>query len=267
MALTAEGRELTEGHRLLQIGIAARATAVSKSLWRRLRVSDIDGSMASWMPAQLAAWKLFYEQSQDAAGEYITAYQAAEIGAASKIVKQSFGVPEMRNAALLAGPVRVKMLIKKGMAADEAHSKAFTKFGGISSRQVLSGGRLAISQTGAGDQRAIGWRRVTDGNPCTFCAMLASRGPVYSRTTTQGDIERPSREGGVKLLYHGHCGCTAEIVYGEWKPTDAELLYIEEYEKAAQQAEDEDGRRTQDTVLWRMRENGIFRDSPLARTK
>lgn len=261
MALTAEGRELTEAHRLLQLGIAARAAGVSKSLWRRLRVSDLDGSMASWMPAQLSAWKLFYEQSQDAAGEYITAYQAAEIGATSKIVQSAFNVPEMRNAALLAGPVRVKMLIKKGATADEAHSKAFTKFSGIARRQVMSGGRLAVAKTGGADQRAVGWRRVTDGNPCTFCAMLAGRGPIYSSK------QRADSIGGTGLEYHGHCGCTAEIVYGEWKPNDAEQLYMAEYEKAAKQAEDEDGRRTQDTVLWRMRENGIFRDSPLSRNK
>lgn len=261
MALTAEGRELTEGHRLLQIGIAARATAVSKSLWRRLRVSDIDGSMASWMPAQLAAWKLFYEQSQDAAGEYITAYQAAEIGAASKVVQSAFSVPEMRNTALLAGPVRVKMLIKKGMAADEAHSNAFTKFSGMTTRQVMSGGRLAVAKTGGADSRAVGWRRVTDGDPCTFCGMLAGRGPIYSSQ------QRADSVGGTGLEYHGHCGCTAEIVYGDWEPNDSEKLYIEEYDKAAKQADDAGESRTQQNVLWRMRENGTFRDSPLARNK
>ncbi|WP_104087051.1 hypothetical protein [Arthrobacter sp. GMC3] len=261
MALTAEGRELTEAHRLLQLGIAARATAVSKSLWRRLQVSDLDGSMSSWMPAQLAAWRLFYGQSQEVASEYITAYQAAEIGAASKIVQQAFGVPEMRDAALLAGPVRVKMLIKRGMAADEAHSKAFTKFSGITRRQVMSGGRLAVAKTGSADQRAVGWRRVTDGDPCTFCGMLAGRGPIYSSK------QRADSIGGTGLEYHGHCGCTAEIVYGDWEPSDSEKLFIEEYDKAAKQADAAGESRTQENVLWRMRENGTFRDSPLARNK
>lgn len=261
MAQTAEGRELTEAHRLLQLGIAARAIGVSKALWRKLQVSDLDASLSTWMPAQLAAWKLFYGQSQDAASEYITAYQAAEIGAASKIVRPAFNAPEMRHAALLAGPVRVKMLIKKGMRPDEAHSKAFTKFSGITTRQVLSGGRLAVAKTGGADQRAVGWRRVTDGNPCTFCAMLAGRGPVYSSK------DRADSIGGTGLQYHGHCGCTAEIVYGEWNPSDAEQLYADEYEKAAKQADVAGQPRTQENVLWRMRENGIFRDSPLSRNK
>ena len=52
-----------------------------------------------------------------------------------------------------------------------------------------------------------------------------------------------------------------------WKPSDAERLYQEEYEKAALQAEYDGQRRTEKTVLWRMRENGIFRDSPLTRNK
>lgn len=261
MAQTAEGRELTEAHRLLQLAIAARATAVSKALWRRLRVADLDGSMETWMPAQLTAWKLFYEQSQGAAAEYITAYQAAEIGAASKVAQVAFNVPQMRDAATLAGPVRVKMLIKKGMTADEAHGKAFTKFSGIARRQVLSGGRLAIARTGEADKRAVGWRRVTDGNPCTFCAMLAGRGPIYSSK------QRADSVAGSGLEYHGHCGCTAEIVYGEWKPSDSEQLFMDEYEKAAKQADAEGQSRTRENVLWRMRENGIFRDSPLSRNK
>ncbi|KAB5606685.1 hypothetical protein EHS19_06735 [Bifidobacterium jacchi] len=28
--------------------------------------------------------------------------------------------------------------------------------------------------------RADGWRRVSDGDPCAFCAMLVTRGPVYT---------------------------------------------------------------------------------------
>lgn len=267
MALTVEGRALTEAHRKQQLAIAARAARVSKSLWSRLRVADLDASKGAWVGAQVAALELGFSESQKLAAEYVTQYRVAEGVAAGAVVAPKFPKAEMTQVMLVAGPIRVKNLIGKGASADSAHAGAFNQFSGIVRRQVLSGGRMAIDATTAADQQAIGWRRVTDGNPCTFCAMLASRGPVYQAKTAQGGVMRAARGGGEKLLYHGHCGCTAEIVYGEWIPNEREQLYIDEYEKAAKVAKEEDGAATQDTVLWRMRENGIFRDSPLSRNK
>lgn len=125
----------------------------------------------------------------------------------------------------------------------------------------MSGGRMMIDATAKADTRAIGWRRVSDGNPCTFCAMLCSRGPIYASQ------ERAETVGGSGLQYHGHCGCTAEILYSEWIPNEAERGYIEDYEKAAREAKADGQQRTQDTVLWRMRQNSVYRDSPLSRNK
>lgn len=262
MALTDEGRALTEANRVGQIAIAARAAVVAKSLWSNLDVADLDGSTPAWLNANVAAARRFYNDSVSAEAAYLSEYRDAELGDPSgPIVRPPFQTAEMRNALLLAGPVRVKMLVGHGEPAGTAYSKALTKYTGIMRRQVLSGGRLLIDQTTKADSGAIGWRRVSDGNPCAFCAMLVGRGPVY------GSSAKASSIGGNGLRYHGHCGCTAEVVYGEWKPNEAEERYIEEYEKAAQEANDAGEPRTQDTVLYRMRNNGVFRDSPLSRNK
>lgn len=261
MALTVEGRALTEAHRKAQLAIAAHAAATSQILWKRLRVSDLDGSAPAWMAAQLALMSRSYAQSESLAESYISEYRDAENAVDAPIVGVPYASGVMAQSMLLAGPSRVKLLIGRGESADGAHAKAFTKFSGIVRRQVMSGGRMMINETTRRDQSAIGWRRVTDGNPCTFCAMLAARGPVYASK------ERADTVGGSGLRYHGHCGCTAEIIYGDWQPSEREQLYIDEYEKAAKQANAAGESRTQDTVLWRMRENGIFRDSPLSRNK
>lgn len=259
MALTAEGKELTEANRVGQLAIAARATAVSKILWDGLDVSDIDGSTEQWMPGQVATLRRFYGDSTNLATAYLNDYRVAELGSPADVEVPPFNTAEMRNAALLAGPIRVKMLIGDGMSATEAHSKAFTKFGGIVSRQVLSGGRGAVNRTERRDSRAKGWRRVSDGDPCTFCAMLCSRGPVY------GSEQKAQQIGGSGLQFHGSCGCTAEIIYGEWNPTETEQQFIDSYEAAAQEANDDGQSRTQETVLWRMRHSGDFKDSPKIR--
>lgn len=262
MALTAEGRALTEANRLGQLAVAARAVVVSKALWARIDPTDIDRSLERWMPAQLSVFRRFHGESQALTESYLSDYRLAEIGDADgPVAAPPFPAAVMRDAALLAGPVRVKMLIGAGESPGSAHAKAFTKFSGIARRQVLDGGRKMIDATTKADTRAIGWRRVSDGNPCTFCAMLCSRGPVYASK------QRAETVAGSGLRYHGHCGCTAEIMYGEWVPNEAERGYMEDYEKAAKQAEADGQPRTQDTVLWRMRQNSVYRDSPLSRNK
>src|SRR5690606_41502465 len=45
---------------------------------------------------------------------------------------------------------------------------------GAGTRHVLDGSRKLIQQAARSDQTARGWVRITDGNPCAFCAMLAT---------------------------------------------------------------------------------------------
>lgn len=262
MALTAEGKALTEAHRRMQLAIAARADAASRRLWPRLRVADLDASTPAWLGATISSVRQNFDDSVGLASEYVAQYREAELGAdVGRIVAPTFGTAEQRQTLLLAGPVRVKLLIGRGSSSTTAHGAALNKFAGMARRQVLAGGRQLVDLTAKADSNAIGWRRVTDGDPCAFCAMVASRGPVY------GSREKADSIGGTGLRYHGHCGCTAEIVYGSWEPNEVEQRYIDEYEKAAQEANDAGQNRTQETVLYRMRNNGVFRDSPLARNK
>jgi hypothetical protein len=67
---------------------------------------------------------------------------------------------------------------------------------GTASRIALDGGRTTTLDTVKADPVAVGWYRVTDGNPCAFCALLASRGVVYKADT-------------VNFQAHNDCGCTS----------------------------------------------------------
>jgi len=262
MALTAEGRALTEAHRKAQLAIGARAATAATALWSGLDISDLDRSTPAWLARNVLQARKYFNESVAAADAYVPMYRDAELGSpAGPIVNPVFDTAAMSETLLVAGPVRVKLLVKKGADGRTAHGAALKKYTGIMRRQVMSGGRMMIHETTKADRGAVGWRRVTDGNPCTFCAMLASRGPAYASAQNASVIA------GSGLRYHGHCGCTAEIVYGDWEPSEMENRFIEEYEKAAQEANDAGEQRTQETVLWRMRNNGVFRDSPLSRNK
>ena len=116
-------------------------------------------------------------------------------------------------------------------------------------REAQRGGRDLIASYAAADRAVVGWARVTDGDPCWFCAMLASRGAVYrsqwrARYTgqTRRGARRPDRmpdgwqdwpperlaeweaEQGLNR-FHDNCHCTLVPVYSRdgWVPeTSAE---------------------------------------------
>ncbi|UQI46727.1 hypothetical protein M1P56_21420 [Streptomyces sp. HU2014] len=100
---------------------------------------------------------------------------------------------------------------------------------GAADRETLRGGRELITSASREDRRALGWARITDGDPCSFCAMLVSRGAVYSSraTAASGGRRKPqgSPDGRVRVnrrspvsredltRYHYLCHCQTIPVY------------------------------------------------------
>ena len=109
--------------------------------------------------------------------------------------------PHVVRSIHSSGPAYLKHLAKRGETEGPAKLKALVTVSGTSSRHVLNGGRDALDELIQADDAAVGWARVTDGDPCAFCAMLASRGAVYKSAMTAG------------FKAHDHCACTAEPVY------------------------------------------------------
>lgn len=66
-------------------------------------------------------------------------------------------------------------------------------------RLVSDAGRQRLIDYSKQDKAITAWARVSDGNPCHFCALLISRGPVYKAST-------------VNFRAHDGCGCGARLV-------------------------------------------------------
>lgn len=264
MALTPQGRQLTEANRLRQVRLAAQAAGVALVLWNDLEASNLDATTPAWLAANTALVNRFAADSADSTANYIDRYRTAEIGSATgKVVTPTVDNLLTSQVLLLAGPVRIKQLIKSGLAGGDALTAARTGFMGMMRREVMMGGRQTVDLTTGQDQEAIGWRRVSDGSPCAFCAMLCSRGPVYRSKGYAG--ADPTQ--GLKMKFHAHCGCSAEIVYGSWEPTAEEQKYVDSYRSAVASANAAGGKRNLQNILPKMRENGSFRDSPSVRNK
>jgi hypothetical protein len=104
------------------------------------------------------------------------------------------------------GPAYLKHQAARGVDEEAAKRNGLVVASGSASRQVLNGGRAATLTLVDADSKALGWARMTDGDPCAFCALLASRGPVYRSEASAG------------FSAHDHCACVPVAVYSRTAP-------------------------------------------------
>lgn len=212
MATTIEGAALTMRHREQQLALRAVLIRQVITIWPAFDITNIDDS---WQRIEPLLVKIM-EQGRNASSAlsklYYEAFRVAE-NIPGGAPQTSRLVENWIRAAVISlritGPVTAKraLLANRKDAADQA----LVSLTGSLSRHSLDGGRERISRMLGADGQAIGFARVASGKACAFCAMLASRGPVY-RT------DFPFKS-------HDHCSCTIEPVYfrdQEWPQNSRE---------------------------------------------
>jgi hypothetical protein len=110
--------------------------------------------------------------------------------------------------------------LRERLSKDEPELDAITRAGtlaaGAGVRHALNGGRDYTQRVIAVDNLAVGWYRVTKGDPCSFCAVLASRGAVYKQDSFNDSDPRFIGDGEEKV--HDHCACTLAPIYTRGQP-------------------------------------------------
>lgn len=194
--------ELARQHMRRAVGDTALIQTALSRYWDELiDPSDFDASFLRFREVAVPLIGAGRVKGQAVADEYYRALMALE------------GFPTESMTLLPTDPRRVKaslsaaaqqgytghLLARKG--ADQAAILAKAKAATLRSakRQVLNAGRDRLIERRKRDPNVAGWARVSDGDPCGFCAMLVSRGPVYD-------------EGTVAFHAHDGCGCNARLV-------------------------------------------------------
>ena len=197
--------------------------------------------------------RLFDFRSGSLAGNYLSQFRQVEGNAGGPILgERDFDLPWAAKSIDYNGPGRIVSLIKEGMNPAEAKRRVTGTLQGAVQKQVLQGGRRVVDLSALANPVSRGWRRVADASPCTFCALLVTRGPAYRSAKSAGE----GRE------WHYKCGCTVEEVFSRWRPTRTEERYIDAYSDVAAQLRKERLDLTRGNVLSRLRKDGGFRDSP-----
>ncbi|MFF3928274.1 VG15 protein [Streptomyces hirsutus] len=219
------GPEAPQRYRRIQALAAARLAQQVLQVWRELmNPSKVD---ASWSAVRAALTPLVRQAREQSAALAGTAYMDARHDAG--VDGDDFTVEgplpllakRLESALDVTGPVEFKKAIAAGKTPQQAMDAAAVRLVGSTQYLALEGGRQVMQRSIEVDEQATGWARVTDADPCAWCAMLASRGPVYKSAKTAGD----PRKGGNR--YHDHCGCQAWPAFTNDEPFIgvAEQLY------------------------------------------
>lgn len=217
MAATAEARRLSEAHRVGQARLGAQTVALVLATWRVLNPEDFQGTFADWLRVIVPLVQAQREKSATLAANFVRTYRSLELGLTDRnfepVVADAVDVPKLTTSLLVTGPAVARAALARGVNIDDAVEAAQVTSSGAAMRHVLNGGRETIVGTVDADDRALGWARTTSGSPCSFCAMLVGRGPVY----------RSEDSGGFQA--HDHCSCGVEPVYRSDAPWTAQARH------------------------------------------
>lgn len=226
MAVTVEGAALTEAHRAEQAARAAFVAAASIRLWNRtVKPDQLERTVAVWMRLMLALIQREHTKSFQLTKSYYPEFRKLELPGGPKFVippEPKVNKEQVFTSLRVTGPialqkklVEVKQLdmspeLEKAFV-DEAMNSAAKTSAAAAVRQSLAGGRDLMRDVAGSDKAALGWARVTQDNPCYFCAMLASRGFVYGADAFEDSDALFS--GGGRAKVHDGCQCTMEPTF------------------------------------------------------
>lgn len=210
----ADADRLTRQHRDQVAAIGRVVVRPVRRMARQAPTADVDGWLERILPRLLATVLAGWTASRGRAVTYLSQHAAAEGREVDPV--PALWVPQRVIAsARVTGPVAFKETLTRTGSVEAAARSMVEQLPPAMQRQAMAGSRDTIARTVGDSDEIVGWRRVTDADPCAFCALLASRGAVYSAGT-------------VRFQAHDGDECSAEPLYGhEEEPAEVEELYDE----------------------------------------
>jgi hypothetical protein len=222
---------LAEAARRMQLQNRAQFLADATRLWPVLDFKDLDSTWPRWLRVMAALIGRHHKVSSDQAGLFYRAARQHATGdpGPAEIVKSAASPADewVTKALGYAAPGRFQYWTdKQGATPEIAARHALVATLGTGSRIVLDGGRTTTFNSAQADPKVVGWQRITDGDPCAFCALMASRvhpitrAAVYRDAGTAGEDANKRFTGAGKFKFHNDCGCTAVPTFTHFTELD-----------------------------------------------
>jgi hypothetical protein len=287
-ASSAELSALDAAYRRQQAVIQGAAGLAVLRLWRSITPQDVltrSGAISSWLAQAVA---ITTQANRRSAQQAATFYDDVRVLQTGEALRPELVDPppaeQVRTSLFVTGPFAARQRLERvpqttlvnrygeptgveGLrslldrqvdtlragqqkAIDDAMTLSGQTAAAAVVRHVGNGARDQIKTTVQRDARAKGYVRVTDGEPCYFCAALASRGADYKEDSFKESDARFEGPGTAKV--HDSCGCHLRPVYSR-SPDE-----IPELNRALQQRWNDENESS--TMLeWRQRYENRYR--------
>lgn len=207
--------EVAAAARVAQLTVRAQLLRDVAKLWPLLDAKRLDTTFPGWLRAMSVLVRNYRGQSaQVAASAYRASREVATQSPAPRSLIKFAPEPSQEWLDRAFGYSGPGMLNRDTARPNTALSTTM----GTASRIVLDGGRTTTIETVKADPVALGFYRVTDGAPCAFCALLASRGVVPKSTLYLSehsfDASNARFTGPGMAKVHNDCGCSMAPVFG-----------------------------------------------------
>lgn len=199
----ADQARLSERHRAAQAKLQAVVAADVARVFPLMDFNNLDKTFGGYVDAMSQVINARRTVSASLSSTYYQQVRkAADIdGVFTPILSAIADPDQLFTSLLVTGPIHIKNSIAQGRDVFAARDAALAATAKAAQRHVINGGRGTVLSSVRRDDRSVGWARLTDGQPCAFCALLASRGPAYKSEATS------------KFKSHDGCGCTAVPVF------------------------------------------------------
>lgn len=209
----------TNAYYATQAALGASAAAAVRELWPYLDPGDLLGTFPTIRRGAAAVGSQHALAAVSIAADYYEDF------------RDSVGTPGSFDAPVIDAPTMAQIEAEISKAAEqllnavdrvvddlylaELAAQIEAEAEGVAQAAVIEAGRGELFAALDADREAKGWARVTRPGACSFCRLLATRGPIYmSRETANFRAHRPINGRG------GVCQCTVEPLLGQkYEPT------------------------------------------------
>lgn len=228
MAVTTAGARLTEAHRTTQAKTGALVAYAAARLWMKtVKPGNLEETTSAWMRLVRALLLQQRKKSIATTRVYYPAFRKLEIPGEPMFTMpqiETIDDEEIFTSLRVTGPIAYQKAVKRvnelkdhgapltpeleKSLLDEAFESASKTSSAAAMRLAIDGGRDQMLEASRSDKLALGWARVTQADPCYFCAALASRGFDYGKNAFAESNSLFVGAGKAKV--HDGCQCTME---------------------------------------------------------
>lgn len=222
-------------HQDAQRGLMAALARDLAALWQIITLGDFGRTVPEWQANATFVATRYAVAAATLAADYYEAERAAA-GVPGVFTPELVEIPEEKAAISLRWSTTALWTPESESPPPIEHRLAVSgvKAAGAVEKLVADAARETITTAVTADPQARGWVRQAALGACSFCKLMALRGPVYEDQDAAGRDASSRFVGEGEFKFHDHCNCHAAPIFRgqSWQPRPEVLEWKRLYEES-----------------------------------